>query len=155
MDASTSLYTNLKGKEKEMLNEYLHSFPVRLKAGKMKEDVNVVKLVVAPLNWTSDKEAYMLDVMPDKIETGNTGAGLFYGMQTLLQLAFRNEGLDMYIPCVRIEDRPRFGYRGFMLDVSRHFFPKEFVLKMLDILAYYKINIFHFHLVDTEDGGLK
>lgn len=152
LDASTSLYTNLKGKEKEMLNEYLHSFPVRLKAGKMKEDVNVVKLVVTPLNWTSDKEAYMLDVMPDKIEiTGNTGAGLFYGMQTLLQLAFRDEGLDMCIPCVRIEDRPRFGYRGFMLDVSRHFFPKEFVLKMLDILAYYKINIFHFHLVDT--GG--
>lgn len=148
LNTHTKLYTNLEGKEKILFDEYLHSLPIRLQDGNGKEDTNIIKLIISPLHATSDKEAYRLCVQPDKIEvTANTGAGLFYGFQTLLQLSHS----EKHIPCMEIEDKPRFAYRGFMLDVSRHFFPKDFILKMLDILAYYKLNVFHFHLADT--GG--
>ena len=73
-------------------------------------------------------------------------AGLFYGRQTLEQLK-----TDAGYPRVKIVDRPRFAYRGIHMDVSRHFFPKEHVLKMLDEMSRYKFNVFHFHL--TDNGG--
>jgi len=85
-------------------------------------------------------------------------AGLFYGVQTLLQLLPEEvEGgtqpadSDWSIPFVRIEDEPRFVWRGAHLDVGRHFFPKEFIKKYIDLLAMYKMNMFHWHL--TEDQG--
>ena len=85
-------------------------------------------------------------------------AGLFYGVQTLLQLLPAGveggdevEGVTWTIPHVKIEDRPRFVWRGVHLDVARHFFPKEFIKKYIDYLAMYKLNTFHWHL--TEDQG--
>jgi hexosaminidase len=85
-------------------------------------------------------------------------AGLFYGVQTLLQLlpAEVESGTlsaesDWLIPFVRIEDEPRFVWRGAHLDVGRHFFSKEFIKKYIDLLAMYKMNTFHWHL--TEDQG--
>ncbi|MBL6950601.1 MAG: beta-N-acetylhexosaminidase, partial [Bacteroidales bacterium] len=105
-------------------------------------------------------EGYRLKVTPNQILlTGNSGAGLFYGMQTLLQLfppavckASKPEpGKTWHIPCVDIKDYPRFPYRGMHLDVSRHFFPKEFIKRYIDLLAMYKMNIFHWHL--TDDNG--
>lgn len=72
-----------------------------------------------------------------------TEAGLFYGQQTLRQLL-----TPQGIPYISIEDAPRFPYRGLHLDVSRNFFPKEFVLKFLDVMSYYKLNRFHWHLTD-------
>jgi hexosaminidase len=85
-------------------------------------------------------------------------AGLFYGVQTLLQLLppaiFSSKvvaGADWAVPCVNITDQPRFGWRGLMLDVSRHFYTKPEVEKMLDVMALHKINRFHWHLVD--DNG--
>lgn len=152
MDTNTKLYTNLKGEDRKLMMEYLQSLSIGLVKGNSEDDDNVIRLVISPLKGMSNKEAYQLNVTQKKIEIkGNTGAGLFYGLQTVLQLSSRNILPDMTIPCVGVNDQPRFGYRGFMLDVSRHFFPKEFIFKMLDILAYYKINYFHFHLVDT--GG--
>lgn len=73
-------------------------------------------------------------------------AGYFYALQTLEQLQ-----TDRGIPHVEIADQPRFPYRGLMLDVSRHFFPKEFVLKLLDEMSHYKLNRLHLHL--TDGGG--
>jgi hexosaminidase len=74
-------------------------------------------------------------------------AGLFYGIQTLRQLmAGRQE-----IPCAEIQDRPRFGWRGMLLDCGRHFMSLETVKRYIDLLAYHKMNIFHWHL--TEDQG--
>ncbi len=73
-------------------------------------------------------------------------AGLFYGVQTLLQL-IKADGI---FPLVEIIDHPRFAWRGFMLDVSRHFMPKEYILKVLDNLALHKMNSFHLHLVDDQ-----
>jgi len=86
-----------------------------------------------------------------------TAAGLFYGVQTLLQLLppeiesqTRREA-DWTVPCVHIVDYPRFAWRGLMLDVSRHFFTKEFVKQYIDRMARYKMNVFHWHL--TDDNG--
>jgi hexosaminidase len=104
-------------------------------------------------------EGYRLEVLPEKIIiSAFEPAGLFYGGQTLKQLmpdgifGATNIRLDQFgIPCVKIEDRPRFTWRGAMLDVCRHFMPKQFVLKYIDLLAMHKMNSFHWHL--TEDQG--
>jgi hexosaminidase len=90
---------------------------------------------------------------------GNSGAGLFHGMQTLLQLlppeVFSNtpakDPVIWQVPCADITDYPRFPYRGMHLDVSRHFFPADFIKRYIDLLAMYKMNIFHWHL--TDDNG--
>ena len=92
-------------------------------------------------------EGYSLEVKKDGIVVkAATEAGIFYGQQTLKQL-YTSEGF----PCVSITDVPRFSYRGLHLDVSRHFFPKEEIMKLLDVMAYYKLNKLHFHLTDA--GG--
>ena len=104
-------------------------------------------------------EGYELTVTPKSIGiTAATEAGLFYGAQTLLQLLppeiFSRhvvKDFNWQIPCVKITDSPRFGWRGLMLDVSRHFFTKEEVKQLLDALALHKLNTFHWHLVD--DNG--
>ncbi|MDE3066703.1 MAG: family 20 glycosylhydrolase [Verrucomicrobiota bacterium] len=86
-----------------------------------------------------------------------TQAGLFYGAQTLWQLLppaiFATNlvtGTDWRVPCVQIEDCPRFKWRGLMLDVSRHFYTKAEVEKILDVMALYKLNTFHWHLTDDQ-----
>ncbi|MDE7470128.1 MAG: beta-N-acetylhexosaminidase, partial [Paramuribaculum sp.] len=93
-------------------------------------------------------EGYRLTSDPDAgclIEaTGE--AGLFYGLQSQLQLLDANG--DTALPQVEITDNPRFGYRGMMIDVSRNFFDKEFIKKQLDVMARLKLNTFHFHLTD-------
>ena len=104
-------------------------------------------------------EGYQLTVATNLIVIRAPGqAGLFYGVQTLLQLLppeiFSRQvvkGQDWQIPCVKITDQPRFGWRGLMLDVSRHFFSKDEVKQLLDAMALHKINTFHWHLVD--DNG--
>jgi len=97
-------------------------------------------------------EAYRLSVTPrGVIIQASTDKGLFWGVQTLRQLLPLEHGSPAAIPSVQIEDAPAFAYRGFMLDVGRHFYPVSFIKKQLDLLSYYKINTFHWHL--TEDQG--
>ncbi len=104
-------------------------------------------------------EGYSLTVTPSQVTArAAQPAGLFYAAQSLRQLlppeifsATPVEGIAWTLPCVEIEDVPRFGWRGAMLDVCRHFMPKEFVLRYIDLLALHKLNIFHWHL--TEDQG--
>ncbi|TLS42902.1 beta-N-acetylhexosaminidase [Streptomyces montanus] len=89
---------------------------------------------------------------------GGSAAGVFWGAQTLRQLlgpdAYRRAPLSRdrtwAVPHVTIEDAPRFGWRGLMLDVSRHFMPKDGVLRYLDLMAAHKLNVFHFHLTDDQ-----
>ncbi|QHT68347.1 family 20 glycosylhydrolase [Rhodocytophaga rosea] len=121
---------------------------------------NSIQLV---LNQSADtqlgKEGYSLEATPTKIVIkANQSAGLFYGVQTLLQLLPKQieaskpvTGVKWQVPAVTVIDYPRFGWRGIMLDVSRHFFSKEFVKKYIDQLACYKYNRLHFHL--TDDNG--
>ena len=97
-------------------------------------------------------EAYRLTVAPKliTIEASNT-KGFFWAVQTLRQMLPLDKSPVVTIPGVTIDDRPEFSYRGHMLDVGRHFFPPEFIKKQIELLAYYKINVFRWHL--TEDQG--
>lgn len=99
-------------------------------------------------------ENYTLVVAADTVAITAPGeAGLFYGCQTLLQMvdariASSGPKARCELPALRVEDRPRFAWRGFMLDEARHFFGKPTVLKLLDTMAYLKLNRFHWHLTD-------
>lgn len=104
------------------------------------------------------KEAYILNVTPDNITLkASSGAGFFYALQSLRQLlppSFHRGELQKnvvwQVPSVHIKDAPAFGWRGYMLDVSRHFFDKEKVKKVLDFMAELKLNRFHWHLADDQ-----
>lgn len=107
-------------------------------------------------NSTLGEEGYTLQVKPDGVAiSAKTSAGLFYGAQSFLQLfpAKREDSTEsrgITIPCLSIEDQPRFRWRGMMLDVSRHFFTKAEVEQVLDEMAWHKLNEFHWHLVDDQ-----
>ena len=124
---------------------------------------NTINLVLDRRLEVLGPEGYRLRVRPDKIEIrGGGAAGVFYGIQTLRQLlpneAFRRaevDGVEWTIPSLDIEDRPRFAWRGLHLDVARHFMPKEFVLKLLDVMALHKLNTFHWHLTDDQGWRLE
>lgn len=103
-------------------------------------------------------EGYELTVAPDSVVIrAPAQAGVFYGVQSLIQLlppqvmSLRPvAGVSWTAPCVYIQDQPRFSWRGFMMDESRHFFGKQEVKKFLDAMALQKMNTFHWHLVDDE-----
>ena len=103
-------------------------------------------------------EEYLLEAAPERVRiTGGSEAGLFWGTQTLRQLlgpeAYRRapvRGAEWSVPAVTVRDRPRFGWRGVLLDVSRHFLPKADVLRYLDLLAAHKLNVLHLHLTDDQ-----
>ena len=104
------------------------------------------------------KEAYGLTVTPRQITiTASQPNGAFYGMQSLLQLmpteiygSTKAANVSWSVPACAVEDAPRFGYRGLMLDVARHFMPVSFVKKFIDLLALHKQNTFHWHLTDDQ-----
>lgn len=104
---------------------------------------------------TSD-EGYTLEVSPFQIRIDAASpAGLFYGCQTLRQMmpaaTFGTKATGpVQIACARIEDAPRFRWRGAMLDSARHFMPKAFVMRFIDLLALHKLNSFHWHLTDDQ-----
>ena len=157
LSEKTKLYTNLQGGEAELWENYLKALPVQLKEARMKDRKQMLFLLITPKTpQLPSPESYTLSVTPQRIEIRATsGAGLFYGMQTLLQL-MQPAGTGSYsVASVEIEDTPRFAYRGLMLDVSRHFSTKEFIKKQIDALAYYKINRLHLHLTDAAGWRLE
>ncbi|MEO6000778.1 MAG: family 20 glycosylhydrolase [Chitinophagaceae bacterium] len=124
--------------------------------------VNAANTIRFLLNTAEDKklgkEGYTLEVSPKNVLVkANQPAGLFYAVQTFLQLlpkdifsktTIKNSGWQS--PCVSITDYPRFGWRGLMFDVSRHFFTRQEVKDFIDEMAKYKYNLLHFHLTDDE-----
>lgn len=98
------------------------------------------------------KEGYQLEIENNQVTIqGKDDAGVFYGTQSLLQLMSNNiSDKSVNLPALSIEDYPRFQWRGMHLDVSRHFFPKSFIKKYLDVLAMHKLNVFHWHLTDDQ-----
>jgi hexosaminidase len=118
-----------------------------------------ILLTTVNANTNLGTEGYELTVAPDSIVVrAPAAAGVFYGVQSLLQLlppeVFASQpvhGVRWTIPCVYIQDQPRFPWRGWMLDVSRHFFNKQEIKLLLDAMALHKLNTFHWHLVD--DNG--
>jgi len=94
--------------------------------------------------------AYILQVSTKKIKIGGNGAGAFYGVQSLIQLINDVNGSQLKVPACEIEDHPRFQWRGLSMDVSRHFFTVDEVKKYIDMMAHYKLDVFHWHLTDDE-----
>ncbi len=140
------------------LNDYLQrSYQFKLKVVKNSTSKNVIRLnferleneMAGAYNMTVDSKGVYI--------AGDNENGVFYGIQTLIQLLplpdfrlkMRLAKLD--IPYVSIEDAPRFAYRGLHLDVGRHFMPVDFIKKYIDYIALHKMNYFHWHL--TEDQG--
>ncbi|XP_046350295.2 uncharacterized protein LOC124131226 [Haliotis rufescens] len=123
-------------------------------------EYEVIRLLMEDVHITGDviahsPDAYSLDVDPANqiiIIKGNSQSGVFYGVQTLLNLIENNGGIlyDTFI-----KDAPRFEYRGMHLDVARNFHSKEDVIKLLDLMSMYKLNKFHFHLTDDEGWRLE
>ena len=94
-----------------------------------------------------NREGYRLEITRDAVVIGaSDAAGAFYGVQTFLQLSDNGRKL----PCVTVIDAPRYGWRGFMRDDSRHFTGVESVKQFIDLMAYYKLNRFHWHLTDAQ-----
>ncbi|HKC47436.1 MAG TPA: family 20 glycosylhydrolase [Gemmatimonadales bacterium] len=127
--------------------DYLRPY---FKAGR--RGTTTLQLSVAAVAGQSSPEAYELLVDSTGIRiVGVSSAGVFYGLQSLRSLlpAPSSRG-DLVLPTIHVVDAPRFGYRGFMLDVARNFQPKSSVLRVLDLLARYKLNVFHMHLTDDE-----
>ena len=118
-----------------------------------------IVLSVGPRNKKLPNEGYTLNVTPKEIRIdGFDEAGTFYGIQTFFQLLPPEiassqvvHGMIWTVPCVKIKDYPRFGWRGMHLDVGRHFFAVSFIKQYLDLMAMFKLNMFHWHL--TEDQG--
>jgi hexosaminidase len=108
-------------------------------------------LIKLPDTINFNREQYELNVSNSKITiTAFSNQGLFYGIQTLLQLIPSDKKNEISIPCLQINDYSKYKWRGMHLDVSRHFFPKEFIKKYIDYLARYKMNVFHWHLTDDQ-----
>ncbi len=100
-------------------------------------------------------EGYELQIKPEGVFISSpTSAGLFYGFQTLKQIILQtekeNRTAGLNLPCLTIKDHPVFLWRGMLLDCSRHFMEKEFILRYIDLLALYKMNRFHWHLTDDQ-----
>jgi hexosaminidase len=113
----------------------------------------VVRGWTGAVEGQTSREAYSLVVDAQGVRiVGASPAGVFYGLQSLRSLLpAPTPAKGLVLPALTVVDAPRFGYRGFMLDVARNFQPKPLVLRTLDLLARYKLNVFHFHL--TEDEG--
>ncbi|MGJ1420692.1 beta-N-acetylhexosaminidase [Sphingobacterium spiritivorum] len=107
----------------------------------------------ALIHFVSDtkvsEEGYVIRVAKDKVEIrASTGKGALYGAVSLLQMILTTSSRAMELPYCEIKDQPAYGWRGFMLDESRHFFGKQKVKSLLDWMAFYKLNKFHWHLTD-------
>ena len=138
----------------EFLSEYIQqatNYAPKTKAIAAGEQVkNAIVLGLDP--GIANKEGYVLTTTPEGISiNGQTENGVFYGIQTLRKsIPAGAKGATVLIPAGEIKDEPRFSYRGMHLDVGRHFFPKEFMKKYIDLLALHNMNTFHWHLTDDQ-----
>jgi len=138
-------------------------YSLKVRTGSKQNDKNSILLTSGVLGPALSTEGYELEVEQDSaVIRARESAGLFYGVQTLLQLLppealsskpIRN--LAWTIPAVHIEDQPRFVLRGFLLDVGRHFFTKAEIKQLFDLMSLHKLNTFHWHLTDDQGWRLE
>lgn len=144
----SQLYLDVPEPDRQVLLDYISTSPISsiiYAEPHPAEDLIYLQLV-NELPEVNSPEGYCLNVEYSGITIqSTTGAGLFYGLQTLLQLHAQSDE----IPMCTIIDEPRFAYRGMMLDVSRHFFDVDFVKKQIDAMAHFKLNHLHLHLTDA------
>ena len=155
--SSFSLSGNSKiiaGKGLENEKAYLQNFmdPLFTKANGTN---NTITLEIGNGSGIEKSGAYLLEINKDQIKIiGKDAQGVFYGIQSLIHLlpsdAFSKKNTSLSLPGLLVKDAPRYEYRGYHLDVGRNFHSKKTILHLLDILAHYKMNTFHFHLTDDE-----
>lgn len=148
ISTETKFYTNLSAESRQALTDYLEG--TSLSSVSFAESAtgnNGIELNLCDSSIVTGNEAYRIEIDKKGVRlSANTETGIFYGLQTLLQLL--SNGDNKTLPALTINDSPRFPYRGLHLDVSRHFFDKEFVKKQLNAMAYFKMNRLHWHLTD-------
>lgn len=152
----------------DLANRFERVLGQRPSVASLEEDVDLANAIV--VRWNGEdadlgEEGYRLDVAPETMVLEGRGAGLAHGVQTIRQLlpvefealadplstrSVKRARRTWRVPAVRIEDRPRFAWRGLMLDSARHFQDVEFVKRIIDLLAHYKMNRFHWHLTDDQ-----
>ena len=144
----TKFYTNLSAESRQALTDYLEGTSLgSVPFAESATGNNGRELNLCDSSIVTGNEAYRIEIDKKGIRlSASTETGIFYGLQTLLQLL--NNSDNKTLPALTINDSPRFPYRGLHLDVSRHFFDKEFVKKQLDAMAYFKMNRLHWHLTD-------
>ncbi|MFX1477501.1 MAG: beta-N-acetylhexosaminidase [Promethearchaeota archaeon] len=163
LNEDTVIYSNqtLKKIVAYLKNLFLPATGINLKSslfGERPNDNNSISLKLIDSKDRLGPEGYLLEVYPLRISiSANTPAGIFYGIQTLRQLFPVEleskkfiENMTWKAPCLKIEDNPRFSWRGYMVDEARHFHGKDVVMKLLDLMALLKMNVFHWHLTDDQ-----
>jgi hexosaminidase len=142
------------GGEAALLQAYLEQLGIPAGQGETK-DLPGVRLALDP-SLAAGAYRLVIDAQGIGLDGANAAAVL-NGAQTLRQLLFHAEatGEGLVVPAQRIEDRPRFGYRGMHLDVSRHFFDLAFIKRYLDLMALHRMNVFHWHLTDDQGWRLE
>jgi hexosaminidase len=158
LDASTSIIADQKQASLKPVIDFLRN-SIKHITGFALPVSTAGKTIVLQLKKLDEigEEGYLMQVQTNSITIqANTNAGLIYGIQSLLQTlpAIRTNTV-LQIPCMQIKDYPRFQYRGMHLDVSRHFFGPDLVKQYIDLLASYKMNRFHWHLVDDQGWRLE
>ncbi|KVV13248.1 family 20 glycosylhydrolase [Flavobacterium sp. TAB 87] len=145
------IFEGNKFSAKEVQSAMLFQEAVNSNFDKQKAAIKVIFKSERISSAKQTSEAYKIEISPKEIRVTGQEIGLFYAVQSLLQL-LPNEPKNnaVKIPCVTINDEPRYSYRGLHLDVSRHFFSTAVIKDFIDQMAYYKLNNFHWHLTDDQ-----
>lgn len=154
IDANTSIQFYSFQKELKSAADFLATAVRNISGNRLQQNSVKQKSIQLKIEKTASigDDGYQLDVAPTSVTIkANTKAGILYGIQTLLQtLPVIRTNAKPEIPCMSITDYPRFKYRGMHLDVSRHFFGPDIIKEYIDLMASYKMNVFHWHLVDDQ-----
>jgi len=159
IDNHTALRYNPADQQLRKQADFFSSYVSGVSGYLLPKNAKLAKYIAFRLVNSPDlgQEGYRLDVTHTAIIiTANSGAGIFYGIQSLFQLlppVRTNAALK--VPCMAVTDFPRFKWRGMMLDVSRHFFSPNIVKEFIDLMAQYKMNVFHWHLCDDQGWRLE
>ena len=150
LDADTGIRDSGLGHITEDFNDFVNKalgYHLRTSA-----EGNIIFTLDTSLEQALGDEGYAVAITGESITIQAAApTGIFYGIQTLKQIIVMHYTLEtVLIPPMEIKDRPLYRYRGYMLDVCRHFFPVEYILKTIDVLALHKINILHLHLTDDQ-----
>ncbi|CAI2765715.1 family 20 glycosylhydrolase [Flavobacterium collinsii] len=144
------VFEHNKFSTKEQKTANLFESAINTNTTNKKSNIEVLFITKTP-SASLKKEAYKISITSKKITVTGSEEGLFYGVQSLLQmLPNKPKNQEVKLPCVTIEDEPRYGYRGLHLDVCRHFFSVDVIKDFIAQMASYKLNNFHWHLTDDQ-----
>lgn len=162
LDAKTGMIlSGLQANQSSKLTDYLinrieDETGVQI-SNKRNKNKNIRFEILSPAQKDLGEEGYLLTITSKDIKiAANDYKGLFYGVQSLLQYVIANNvQTPIQLPNLNISDQPQVAWRGMMLDVSRHFYNVKAVKEVLDLMAFYKMNVFHWHLADNEGWRLE